>query len=136
MIFALRVFSKMLFFMKCYLTFDKSLWKKWNGRIVSLVILIVCVTFSSLFPGVIRMSQSTGSSLVHLDSRMFRIPKEYYFPLICITFTYIIIPSNQRQNTIKIQKLQETLRRINCTGKYWVAAEQHENHFRGITWEY
>ena len=68
-----------------YLTFVNSLWKKWTGRIVSLVILIGCVTFPSLFPDVIRMSLSTGSFLVHLHSRIFWIPKEYYFPLICMT---------------------------------------------------
>ena len=71
--------------------------KRWTGRIVSLVILIDFMTFPWLVPDVITLFLSAVFSLVLLGSGILWILDEY-FPLIGMAYTYIIIPSNQRQN--------------------------------------
>ena len=64
-----------LFKLDIYMTFVNNFPKQWTGTIVSLVILIGCVTFS------VTVLKNT-----------------FLWLMICIACTYIVIPSNQRQN--------------------------------------
>ena len=110
-----------------FILFVNSFWKKSTGRIVSLVIVIRCLTFLLLFSDVIKMSLLTGSFLLHLDSRILWIQEEYF------SLTYDPHGLYQYCNTkdkisytIKVQNRRKHLEEQIVSGKYWAAAGQHE----------
>ena len=89
-----------------YMTFVINFRKKSTGRIVSLVVLIVCVPFPSLFYHGLYLYRNTIQSKAK--------------------WSY----------TIKISKLQEALRRRNFVREILSSSRATWGHFRRIVWEH